>query len=61
MLVNYVYFLLKSMQIVMFIEKVFNVCKVCQAALLKATGMWPSHIPRPRDKYINVNLLLVMT
>ena len=50
MLVNYVYFLLKSMQIVMFIEKVFNVCKVCQAAVLNATGMCPSHMPRFWDK-----------
>ena len=33
------------MHIVMFTEKVFNVCKGCQIALLNTTGM-----PRPRDK-----------
>ena len=50
MLVDNVYLLLKSMQFVIFIEEVVNVRKVCQAALLKATGMWPSHMPRPGDK-----------
>ena len=50
MLGNYVYFLLKSMQIVMFIDKVFNVWKVCHADLLKATDMCPSQMLRHRDK-----------
>ena len=38
------------MQIVMFTEKVFNVCKGCQIALLNTTGMCPPNMPRPWDK-----------